>query len=303
MPIPDYQSLMLPLLKAVRNGKEHKISDLYDVLSDEFKLTDDERNEKLPSGRETYIKNRISWARTYLKKAGLVSSPSKGRVQITTSGNELLSHPPKAIDNKFLRKYKGFVEFRPRETDKKDFKTAFTENTKDTPSEKFESSYNSLREELAYELLETIKQSDPFFFERLVVDLMLAMGYGGSRRDAGEATRKSGDGGVDGVIREDFLGLDTIYLQAKRYSNNTIGEPMVRDFAGALQGFRAKKGVFITTSSFSREAENFVSRIDSKIILIDGKRLSQLMIDHNVGVSTKDVYEIKQIDTDYFSDN
>jgi restriction system protein len=302
MAIPDYQTLMLPLLRAVSNGKVHKISKLYDVLSNEFNLTEEERNKRLPSGRETYIKNRISWARTYLKKAGLINSPSKGLVQISAAGKELLQKKPKSIDNRFLRKYKGFVEFRPRERDKKLSKAESSTSVKDTPSEEFESSYNSLRDELTYELLETIKQSDPFFFEKLVIDLMLAMGYGGSRRDAGEATRKTKDGGIDGVIREDLLGLDTIYLQAKRYSETIIGEPAIRDFAGALQGVKAKKGVFITTSTFSSDAKDFVNKIDSKIILIDGKRLSGLMVDHNVGVSTKDVYEIKQIDTDYFSD-
>lgn len=303
MPIPDYQTLMLPLLQAVGDGRVHQISKLYEKLSNEFGLTEEERNERLPSGRETYIKNRISWARTYLQKAGLLTSPKKGQVTITQEGKKLLAKPPKKINNVFLRKYPGFVEFRPRNGDRNEEIEQKTKTLSVTPSESFESAYNSLREELADELLDTIKQSEPYFFERLVVDLMLAMGYGGSRKDAGEATRKSGDGGIDGVIREDILGLDSIYLQAKRYSSEVVGEPKLRDFAGALQGVRAKKGVFITTSSFSKEAEEYVTKIDSKIILIDGNRLSRLMIDHNVGVSTKDIFEIKQIDSDYFSDN
>lgn len=304
MTIPDYQSLMLPLLKAVSDGKQHKISNLYEALSDEFKLTETERNERLPSGRETYIKNRVSWARTYIKKANLVSSPGKGLVQITTAGKELLSSNPKEINNAYLRRYPDFVEFRPRESDRKSEEIIDLKASIDaTPLENLESSYNSLQNQLAEELLDTIKQSDPFFFEQLVIDLMLALGYGGSRKNAGEATKKSGDGGIDGVIREDILGLDTIYLQAKRYTKEVIGAPKLREFAGALQEHKARKGVFITTSTFSSAAENYVTNIDSKIILINGFQLSKLMIEYDVGVSKKDTFEIKQIDSDYFAEN
>jgi len=304
MSIPDYQTLMLPLLEAVSDGHRHQISNLYTLLSDRFGLTEEDRNARLPSGRETYIKNRVSWARTYLKKAGLVSSPAKGIVQITTVGQELLARKPDRVNNVLLREYPSFVKFRPRESDRMQEETAQDDGiTQVTPLESFESSYKSLRDELASELLDTIKQSNPYFFERLVIDLMLAMGYGGSRHDAGEATQMGGDGGIDGVIREDPLGLNTIFLQAKRYTSEIVGVRSLRDFAGALQGMRSKKGVFITTSAYSSDAEKYVDRIDSTIILIDGQKLSQLMIDHNIGVSLKDSFEIKQIDTDYFSDD
>lgn len=301
MSIPDYQTLMLPLLKSVADGKEYRISDLYESLSNEFGLSEEEKEERLPSGRETYIKNRIGWAKTYLKKAGLVESPEKGVIQITKTGSGILKKNPERIDNVFLRQFEGFVEFRPRNSDKEKSKIISAEETwEGTPEESFDSAYQDMRTELASELLDTIKLSSPYFFEQLVVDLMIAMGYGGSRKDAGEATKKSGDGGVDGVIREDRLGLDKIYLQAKRYTNGTVGEPELRDFAGALQKFRARKGVFITTSKFTKDASEYAEIIESNIVLIDGVRLTQLMIDYNVGVSTKEIYEIKNIDSDYF---
>lgn len=307
MPIPDYQTLMLPLLKAVGDKKTHKISQLYDELSDQFGLTEEQRQERLPSGRETYIKNRVSWARTYLKKAGLVISPDKGDVKITQEGLKVLATNPEKIDNRYLRRFKGFVDFRPRNGDAASSATSpsslledYVVESKSTPEENFDASFRDLREELASELLEEIKKASPYLFERLVIDLMLAMGYGGSRQDAGQATKRSADGGIDGVIKLDRLGLDNICLQAKRYNSEPIGEPKVRDFAGALQGVRAKKGVFITTSIFTQNAREYVEKIDSKIVLIDGKQLCKLLIDFNVAVSTKETYEVKQIDSDYF---
>ena len=302
MAIPDYQTLMLPLLKAVSDKKSHTIRSLYELLSNEFELSSEEREEVLPSGRETIIKNRISWARTYLKKAGLVSSPDKGMVQITERGVKVLKSNPEKINNVFLQQFDEFVEFRPRNYKDKRESTGLEEPGSATPEESFDTAYQDLRDELASELLDTIKKSSPYFFEQLVVDLMIALGYGGSRKEAGKATQRSNDGGIDGVIREDKLGLDAIYLQAKKYTDDSIGASKLRDFAGALQGVRARKGVFITTTTFTKEAREYVEKIDSNIVLIDGERLVNLMIDHDVGVSNREVYKIKQIDSDYFSE-
>lgn len=306
MGIPDYQTLMLPLLQSIGDKKQHRISDLYEKLSDDFGLTEEERNRRLPSGRETYIKNRVAWARTYLKKAGLLSSPIKGVVQITSEGSKVLLTAPKRIDNIYLRRFKGFVEFRPRNSDleadksKNDSSKNSSIESASTPEEVFDRAYQQLYEELSSELLDMVVESSPYFFEQVVVDLMLAMGYGGSRKDAGEATKRSADGGVDGVIKLDKLGLDTICIQAKRFKKQKVGEPLLRDFAGALLGYNAKKGVYITTSKFTKSAVEYVKKIESKIVLIDGNELSKLMIDFSIGVSMREVYKIKRIDSDYF---
>jgi restriction system protein len=305
---------MLPLLKAVGDKAEHRIGDLFEILSNQFDLTEEERELRLPSGRDTYIKNRIAWAKTYLKKAGLISSPQKGTVKITAEGLDVIASNIEKINNVFLQKYESFNEFRPRTI------TINTNNTnveinnplqeaieqsnliddEETPEEAFERAHQSLRKELAAELLETIKESSPYLFENIVIDLMLAMGYGGSREDAGEATKRSADGGIDGIIKLDRLGLDKICLQAKRYTSNAVGEPEIRDFIGALEGARATKGVFITTSKFTDSAIKYVEKIEKKIILINGDKLASLMIDFNVGVSTAQTYQLKKIDSDYF---
>ena len=304
---------MLPLLKAVGDKAEHRISDLFETLSDQFGLTDEERELRLPSGRDTYIKNRIAWAKTYLKKAGLITSPQKGTVQITAAGLDLIATNIEKINNVFLRNYEGFNEFRPRtitvNTDNVNIEIANplietveqpSSIDEETPEETLERAHQDLRKELAAELLETIKSGSPYQFENIVIDLMLAMGYGGSREDAGETTKRSSDGGIDGVIKLDRLGLDTICLQAKRYNSTPIGEPEIRDFIGALEGRRAKKGVFITTSRFTDSAVKYIDMIEKKVILIDGAKLADLMIDFNVGVSIVDKYEIKKLDSDYF---
>lgn len=302
MAIPDFQTLMLPLLKAVDDNRPHTIRSLYDSLSDEFNLNNEEREELLPSGRETIIKNRISWARTYMKKAGLLSSPSKGMVQITQRGSNVLKEKPEKINNTFLRKFKEFELFRPYNNKGKQEPESINDSVSTTPEESFDTAYQELRNELASDLLDTIKLASSYFFEQLVVDLMIALGYGGTRQEAGKATQRSKDGGIDGVIHEDKLGLDAIYLQAKRYTDNPIGVPQLRDFAGALQAVRARKGVFITTTIFSKDARVYVEKIDNKIVLIDGKRLVNLMIDHDVGVTSREIYKIKQIDSDYFNE-
>jgi len=298
MTIPSYQEVMLPLLKFVSDGRVYSMRENYDKLAEEFQLSDEEREKLLPSGTQRVFDNRVGWARTYLKKAGLLESPKRGYVKITYEGLEVLKQEPSKIDVDFLMQFPSFVEF----------KTGSKEKTRDkpskekfTPEESLEYSYQALRDKLAKELLKKVMSCSPEFFERLVVDLLVKMGYGGSRKDAGEAIRKSGDGGIDGIIKEDKLGLDTIYIQAKRWQG-TVPRPEIQKFAGALQGQKAKKGVFITTSTFSRQAQEYASSIDNKIVLIDGKKLAQLMIDHNVGVSTVQSYEIKKIDTDYFSE-
>ncbi|MCD1125209.1 restriction endonuclease [Jinshanibacter sp. LJY008] len=282
MSIPDYQTLMLPLLQWLDDGLPHTARQAYDHLSDQFKLSDDERSELLPSGNQPVIENRIGWAKTYLKKAGLIDSPKRGLWQISPRGKQLLMTQPTSLSNNDLVQFSEFQAFKLTSNLKTSESQLLEPNAvidvkEQTPTESMDSSYQNIREALATELLSTIKGCSPAFFERLVVDLMLAMGYGGSRRDAGEATRLTADGGIDGVIREDRLGLDTIYLQAKRWEG-TVGRPEIQKFAGALQGERARKGVFITTSNFSNEALHFVERLDARIILINGLKLSELMM-------------------------
>jgi restriction system protein len=300
MTIPDYQTLMLPLLELAADGKEHFLRDVIEKTADEFNLTEDERKELLPSGQQAIFTNRVAWARTYLKQAGLLEATRRGYFQITKRGKQVLAEQPTKIDVKYLEKFPEFLDFRTRKKDKND--TASEERLgEETPEESLETAYQKVRQELAQELLRQIKQCSPLFFEKLVIDLLVKMGYGGTRRDAGKAIGKSGDGGIDGIIKEDRLGLDIIYIQAKRWEGN-VSRPEVQKFAGALQGQRAKKGIFITTSSFTQEAWDYVSRIDSKIVLIDGDLLAQFMLDHSVGVSTVATYEIKKVDSDYFSE-
>ncbi|HEY0721773.1 MAG TPA: restriction endonuclease [Gammaproteobacteria bacterium] len=302
MAIPDFQSLMLPLLRIAADGHEHALRDVTEKLSQQFNLTEEERQTLLPSGRQTTIANRVGWSRTFMLKAQLLESTRRGYFRITQRGHDLLTQNPERIDITVLKQYPEFVEFRnSRSSDVSDSEPASLEKTEATPEESLEFAYQRLRNELADELLRTIVSCTPAFFERLVVDLLVAMGYGGSRQDAGRAIGRSGDDGIDGIIKEDRLGLDIIYLQAKRWQG-VVGRPEIQKFAGALQGNRARKGVFITTSSFTREADEYVSRIDSKIILIDGRQLAQLMIDHDVGVSTQQTFVLKRIDADYFSE-
>lgn len=306
MPIPDYQTAMLPLLRLASDGAEHKFRDAVEELALEFQLTNDERGELLPSGTAFLFDNRVGWARTYLKKAGLLEAPKRGVFRITQAGQQLLASKPQSIDVKLLEQFDAFRAFRSlRRTgmaasDTSDGSTQPLSTASDeTPEDQLASAYRRLRQDLELELLEQVKASSPAFFEQLVVDLLVAMGYGGSRQDAGRRIGKSGDGGVDGIIKEDKLGLDVIYLQAKKW-DDTVGRPEIQKFAGALQGHRAHKGVFITTANYSREATEYAALINTKIILISGAELAGLMIDHNVGVSTVGMYELKKIDADYF---
>lgn len=302
--IPDYQTCMLPLLTSLKDGKEHSSKELIAKLIIDFNLTEEEINEQIPSQRQPTINNRIHWANTYMRKAGLIDSVSRGIYRITEEGLRVLNANPTRIDVKFLSKYPDFVEFQ-KGTSKvistRNEKTQELEITQ-TPEEALETIYSQLSSALAHDLLEKVLSQTPNFFENLVVELLVKMGYGGSIEDAGKAIGKSGDEGIDGVIKEDKLGLDVIYVQAKRWQpGNTVGRPELQAFVGALAGQGGKKGVFITTSSFTREAEAYNPQ-NVKIVRIDGKKLAQLMIDYNIGVSTRAMYEIKRIDLDYFEE-
>lgn len=298
MAIPDYQTIMLPLLKFASDEKEHSIHEAIKVLADQFKLSNEERRELLPSGQQEVFVNRVGWARTYLKKSGLLESPKRGVIKITSRGKEILQTNPKEINNKLLSQFDEFKEFMSKRH-KPDSEQDENWVQIKTPEEAFESAYENLRTELANEILDHLKKCDPSLFEKIVIEVLVKMGYGGTLKDAGKAIGKSGDEGIDGIIKEDRLGLDIIYVQAKRWDGN-IGRPEIQKFAGALQGQRAKKGIFITTSDFSKDAVDFVSKIDSKIVLIDGEQLAEFMIDFNVGVTTISKYELKRIDSDYF---
>lgn len=301
MPIPDYQTIMLPLLKLAAGGAEHPFREAVERLSDEFELSDSERTELLPSGTAHVFGSRVGWARTYLKQAGLLSAPKRGIFRITTEGTALLGKNPTRIDNNLLNQYEAFRNFRTRgkAEEEQTVQAALVTQAEQTPEDAMAVAYHRVRKELEAELLEQVKAATPAFFERLVVDLIVAMGYGGSRQDAGRAIGKSGDGGIDGMIKEDRLGLDVIYIQAKRWEG-VVGRPEIQKFAGALQGQRANKGVFMTTSSYSKEAVEYANVIATKIILIDGETLVGLMVDHNVAVTRVGIYELKRVDTDYF---
>ena len=304
MPIPDYQACMLPLLRFAGDGQEHQLKDAVSVMADEFSLSDEERNEFLPSGQQRVFTNRVGWARTYMKKAGLLSSARRGYFQITDRGQAVLKEKPNEINQKYLERFPEFIEFKSIRRDKSEENGSETLELAlgQTPNEALESAYERLRSELASEIIASIRGCDPTLFEKIVVELLVKMGYGGSRKDAGRAIGRSGDEGIDGIIKEDHLGLDSIYIQAKRWEA-TIGRPEIQKFAGALQGQRARKGIFITTSDFTKDALDFVSRIDSKIILIDGATLAKLMIDFGVGVNPVATYQVQKIDSDYFTDN
>lgn len=306
MAIPDYQSIMLPLLKLAAtnpNGEFH-LQEAVSILADNFNLTDEERQHLLPSGQQATFTNRVGWASTYLRKAGLLEATRRGYFKIGNRGLEVLSQNPQFINVRFLKQFSEFVEFQTRRavTNGNAVPVSDADETDlQTPEESLEIEYQKIRNNLAAQLLDRIKQSSPAFFENLVVELLVKMGYGGSRSDAGKAVGRSGDGGIDGIIKEDRLGLDVIYIQAKRWDENAVGRRDVQQFAGALQGQRASKGIFLTTSRFTDEAHRYVATIGSKIVLIDGEELAQLMIDHNVGVSVSTTYEIKRIDSDYFN--
>lgn len=307
--IPDYQSLMLPLLKYISDRQIHNIHDAISVLAQQLNLNEEDLNEWLPSKSQKKFYNRVYWAKAHLKMAGVLENVSKGYFKITNRGIEILKEDPVLINVKYLTKkfedYKNLITGY-RKKDNKNTSSNEELETEDsdlnqTPEEQIELGYQKIRTSLQVEILNKLKSVHPTFFEKLVVELLVKMGYGGSIQDAGKAIGKSGDEGIDGIIKEDKLGLDVIYIQAKRWEG-VVGRPELHKFVGALAGQGAKKGIFITTSSFTKEAELYTPKNETKIVLIDGERLSQYMIDYNLGVSVQNNYEIKKIDTDYFEE-
>lgn len=302
MPIPDFQSVMRPVLTTVQNGAPLPLRELRERIADQFQLTEEERKEYLPSGNQTVINNRVGWARTYLNKAGLLTIPTKGMVQITPRGLDALANGPVRITVSWLKQFPEFADFHTSKPQTADIPAALDiAPSETTPDEQLAEAHQALVQSLADELLAQVRAATPSFFEQVVVDLMLAMGYGGSRKEAGKATQLTNDDGIDGIIKEDKLGLDVIYLQAKRWSN-TVHRPEIDKFIGALTRQRARKGVFITTSDFSMGARDAALGLDIKVVLIDGVELARLMVEHNLGVSVKQVYEVKQLDSDYFAE-
>ncbi len=307
MAIPDFQTVMLPLLVHLRNGQEHSNQETLEVLAGQFHLAEEEGAQLLPSGQQPIFTNRVAWAKTHLKAAGLIESPRRGYYKICQRGIEVLQENPTRVDLRLLSQFPEYLEFRTpkRETGSDGAGPALVPEGKSdelTPEEHLEYGHQRIREQLAADLLQKVKDASPAFFEKLVVELLLSMGYGGSRQDAGKTVGRAGDGGIDGVISEDRLGLDVIYIQAKRWEG-MVGRPEIQKFAGALQGQRAKKGIFITTSDFTKEAEAYVAMIDSRIVLVNGVRLANLMMDHGIGVTKVATYEVKRIDSDYFEES
>jgi restriction system protein len=308
MALPTYEAMMLPILRHASDGKEHSGREAIEAAATAFHLSEEQRTELLPSGQQPILDNRANWARFYMTKAGLLVATRRGFHRITERGLQILQQSPERIDNALLNQFPEFLQFKSIRrkpgatisvsTDVTDQLDSMTQ----TPQEAIEFGYQQMRRDLETELLALVKQCSPSFFERLVVDLLVRMGYGGSHKDAGEAIGRSGDGGIDGIIKEDRLGLDVVYIQAKRWDTNSVGRPDIQRFAGALMGMKARKGVFLTTASFSNDAYSYVSSIDSKIVLIDGRQLAQLMVDNNIGVSTITAYEIKRVDSDYFEE-
>lgn len=302
MVVPNFQQFLKPLLEIASDGKEYKTKEVKPILLEKMGLTAEDLEEKINSGKQTKVDNRINWAKTYLIKAKVFSSSQRGIFKITERGKDLLKQNHDEITIEELKKYPEFIEFKygsNKVIENNNFIEDKIDLYNDTPDEVLKQSYQEIRNELAEELLSTIKNNSYEFFENLVVDLMVAMGYGGSRSDTGKSLGKVGDEGIDGIINEDRLGLDVIYLQAKKW-DSSIGRPEIQKFVGALHGKRAKKGVFITTGNFTKTAYDYAESIEAKVILIDGKSLVNYMIDYNLGCSTSVVYEIKKIDTDYF---
>jgi restriction system protein len=301
MPVPPYQQMMLPFLLSLADGNVKQLSEMYDHLITIFHLSEKDISELLPSGTQSRFVNRVQWVKTYFSHAGLIELTGRGLFKITNVGLSLLRENPPEINNHLLMRYPSFMEFQHIAHHENGITQieVIEETERITPQEALDSSYQRIRRELADELLAKVKECSPSFFEKLVVDLLVAMGYGGSHKDAGRAIGRSGDGGIDGIIKEDKLGLDVVYIQAKRWSS-TVGRPVVQEFSGSLDGVRAKKGVMITTSKFTPEALSFANNIEKKIVLIDGETLVQYMIDNNIGVTLFASYEIKKIDHDYY---
>lgn len=307
--IPDYQSLMLPLIKFISDGEIHNTQDAVSYLGKEFQLSEDELNEWLPSKKQKTFNNRVHWAKAHLKMSNVIENVGRGLFKLTERGKQILKESPSSVNVKYLtEKFSDYNElingFRRKEPYKITFSTdipTVDEFLKETPEEQIESGYQKIRKSLEQEVLQKLKSIHPSKFEEIVVQLLVRMGYGGSIAEAGKATKYTNDEGIDGIIKEDKLGLDVIYIQAKRWEG-TVPRPEIQKFVGALAGQRAKKGVFITTSSFSKEANTYAAQMDTKIVLIDGEQLAQYMIDYNLGVSVQNTYEIKKVDSDYFEE-
>lgn len=295
MAVPDFQSFFKPLLDLAADGNEHSIQEAREVIAKVMALPEADLKELLPSGIQTKFDNRVAWAKSYFIQAKVLEAPRRSYFRITPRGMDLHKAGHKRIDIRILNQYPEFLEFHKAKSPKEEEQ----EPSKETPEETLQKSYESIRRDLASQIVQRIAGNSPQFFERLVVDLMVTMGYGGSRADAGKSIGRSGDEGIDGIIKEDRLGLDQVYLQAKRWEG-TVGRPEVQKFVGALHGKRAKKGVFITTGKFSDDAKHYVETIDPKVILIDGRMLAELMIDHGLGTTTTATYQVKRIDSDYF---
>lgn len=297
MAVPDFQSFFKPLLDFAADSNDHSVQEARDAVAKAMALPEADMKEMLPSGIQTKFDNRVAWAKSYFVQAKVLESPRRGYFRITQRGLDLNKQGHTRIDVKILNRYPEFVEFHRARAPKEEE----PEPTTQTPEEALQHAYGSIRSDLAGQILAKITTNSPQFFERLVVDLMVSMGYGGSRSDAGKSIGGIGDEGIDGIIKEDRLGLDVVYLQAKRWEG-TVGRPDVQKFVGALHGKRAKKGVFITTGKFSDDARRYVETIDPRVILIDGRTLAELMIDHNLGTTTTATYPIKRIDSDYFTE-
>lgn len=311
MPIPEFNEIKAPALQFfAADARLHKISEVFSALAEHFHLTEEEKNELLPSGTQRRWHNRANWACYDLFRAGLLDRPKKGLYIVTEAGKALAAQNPQSIDRDFLMQYPQFVQFAQSSSNKKtdsidkpDVAAASSFNTRlETPEERIDAAYQLLNSTLRKELLEQVKRMDPFRFEHLVVDLLVAMGYGGSREEAAQVTKASGDEGIDGIINEDRLGLDVIYIQAKRWQQ-PIGRKEIQSFVGALAGQQAHKGVFITTSSFINTAIAYAKQVPQKVILIDGDKLTDLMVKHNIGVALSHAYEVKHIDSDYFEED
>lgn len=305
MSIPDFQTTMLPLLTFANDNNEHSLRESIEHLANHFNLTPVERQELLPSGSQAIFDNRVGWAKMHLLKAGLLESPRRSIFKITARGHQILTQNLHQINIGILRQFPEYLEFiRPNNNSGTINNTTIEqiENSQATPEEILESSYQKIHSSLAQDLLLKIKASPPAFFEKVVVELLVKMGYGGSLKDAGKATRLTNDEGIDGIIKEDKLGLDFIYIQAKRWDNQSVGRPDIQSFVGALDGQRANKGIFITTSRFAETATAYVKTISKKVILMDGEQLANYMIEYGLGVSSFATYELKKIDNDYFEE-
>ena len=299
MGIPDYQTLFLPVLRATSDGKEHTTAEIREFVATELKLTPEEIAQKLPSGAQTVFANRVAWSVVYLSKAGALERTKRGIFRITDRGRSLLGLNVPKLTNKDLAVYPEFIAFQKGAQEGGQDEHNERPEKSETPEEQLANAYRVLRSALAADVLEAVKKASPSFFEQVVIDLLVGMGYGGSVEDAGKAVGRGGDAGVDGIIKEDKLGLDVVYVQAKRW-NDSVGRPVVQAFAGSLEGFRAKKGVLITTSFYTKDALEYVQKIEKRIVLIDGEQLAEHMIDHNIGVNVFQTYTIKRLNSDYF---